>query len=555
MKNNLSLLACGAVATCVALLLALAPGCSLASPDTGSSANLFANGDMTKGDKVPDGWSVGWTGSGKVEAVRDTQVFKSAPSSLCVKSVGGPANGGAGHQIDASLKVFTISGCVKCGGALKDATVALQSFDAGWKQVGWTTLADYKQPTDWSSFKQHVQLPANAMATQLVVIINGDGEAWLDDVDLVGDTPQIAREAPALPIAIGPNAQGITYTGRFDARTDGKRCAWPASEVAIRFHSSAVNVRLDESGSSDEYEVIVDGTPTAELSPSANEHVYRLFTAASPESHEIEVVKRTETFFGNGKFEGFQLAKNGTLAKIAPHAHKIELVGDSISCGYGDEASSQNEHFSSTTEDAAFAYGAVASRALDADFTCIAWSGKLMWPTNTMPEIYDRTIGDEATSKWDFTKWIPDVVVINLSTNDFAKGIPDETGWTIGYEAFISRIRALYPKAAVYCAMSPMLFGKPYDTLGTYLAKIVADEKANGDTKVHVMPFKVQDISKGIGADWHPNLANQRILADTMATTISSDLGWKIVADPSANMPVKSILSLPQISLTANNGN
>src|ERR1700710_1782986 len=62
-----------------------------------TSPNAISNRDMSKGDVRPDGWALGWVGSGKIEAVRDTTVFKSAPASLCVRSVGGRALGGATH--------------------------------------------------------------------------------------------------------------------------------------------------------------------------------------------------------------------------------------------------------------------------------------------------------------------------------------------------------------------------------------------------------------------------------------------------------------------------
>ncbi len=68
------------------------------------------------------------------------------------------------------------------------------------------------------------------------------------------------------------------------------------------------------------------------------------------------------------------------------------MIGDSISCGYGNEGKSQNEHFSPDTENARDAYGAIAARRLGADYACVAWSGRKMWPDNTVPEIYDRAL-------------------------------------------------------------------------------------------------------------------------------------------------------------------
>jgi hypothetical protein len=365
----------------------------------------------------------------------------------------------------------------------------------------------------------------------------------------------LPQDAPALPVIVSPTASQIKYTGRFAQASTGESCSWPASEVAIRFYSRAVNVRLNESDNNDEYQVFLDGVPTAVLVPSSGDHLYRLYTSTASQTHSLALVKRTETLFGVGTFEGFQLATGGKLLRPNTHLHKIEVIGDSISCGYGDEAARQTEHFSSATEDAAFAYGAVASRALDADYVCIAWSGKKMWPDNTLPELYDRTLAADTNSKWDFTRWVPGAVVINLSTNDFNGAVLDQAGWTAGYEAFIKHVRSNYPKAMIYCTTSPMMSGPNADTLLKYLNQIVADEKASGDDRVAIMPFKTQDGSLGFGADWHPNIENQAKTASTMVATISRDMNWKVGTDLAAGATNASLNALPKISLTSNNGN
>lgn len=366
--------------------------------------------------------------------------------------------------------------------------------------------------------------------------------------------PPVIQEAAPLPVAVSPADRSVRYSGRFQPGLDGYRCAWPACEAAIRFQASAVNFHLKETSNNDEYEIFVDGVPTAVMIPSPGDHLYRLVDAEDSAPHSLEVVKRTETFFGVATFEGFQLAEGGKLLKPARYARKIEVIGDSISCGYGDEAASQNEHFNSKTENASLAYGAIASRMLGADYYCVAWSGKLMWPKNTLPEIYDLTIAVDSASAWDFSQYAPDVVVINLSTNDFNKGAPDQAGWTAAYEAFIDRVRGHYPHAAIYCAMSPMMYGKASDTLAAYLAQVIGDEKRAGDSNVRLMPFKTQDASKGLGADWHPNLENQRIIAQTMADRIAADLGWKPQNLPIVAVGAADLLSLPTISLAANDG-
>ena len=287
-----------------------------------AQTSVFPNGDMSAGTATPDGWAIGWTGSGKVEARRDTQVYKSAPASLNVRSVGGSALGGAGHAVDVLTGPFTLSGAVKSAGALKSATVAVQSFDGAWKQIGWTPLAQVQGAADWQAFSQKVELPKDAAHVQMVLLIDGDGQAWLDDVSLVPDKPTPAppafAEAAPLPLAVAPSDPRLRYEGRFDTSdAAGPRCAWPASAVSLRFSGFALNVTLKDQDS-DRYQIVVDGKPTGYLTAHGGTHTYRVFDAAKPAPHTVTLVKNTEAFFGTTQFLGFQLSKGGRMLPCQP---------------------------------------------------------------------------------------------------------------------------------------------------------------------------------------------------------------------------------------------
>jgi lysophospholipase L1-like esterase len=140
------------------------------------------------------------------------------------------------------------------------------------------------------------------------------------------------------------------------------------------------------------------------------------------------------------------------LQPLEKITRRIEFIGDSITCGYGNEAANQNEHFTPRTENAALAWGAVAARQLKADLAVEAWSG--IWLMDNghdlpMPKRWGRTLPMEDGSTWAFTSWIPDAVVINLGTNDGNKPI-EEAAWAAAYHAFIATIRLHYPKAHIF---------------------------------------------------------------------------------------------------------
>jgi lysophospholipase L1-like esterase len=341
--------------------------------------------------------------------------------------------------------------------------------------------------------------------------------------------PTVTMEATALPVIVRPTNPQIRYEGRFD-RTDpaGPRCSWSASEVTLKFRGAALNVVLHESDNNDEYEIVTDGQPSAVLIPQSGTNLYSIFSGTGNAVHTVSLVKRTEPFFGIGQFQGFQLSARGTLLPLPPRStRRLEVIGDSISCGYGDEAKDQHAHFSSTTENAYLSYGAVAARLVGAEYVCSAWSGRLMWPTNTMDSVYGMTLPTVPGSTWDFAQWVPQAVVISLGTNDFNGKIPDNTAWEHGYEAFLARVRKNYPQAILYVASSPMLWGDKNTVERADLHQIVQDENATGDKKVLFLDIPTQDgAANGFGADWHPSVKTQALMAQVVAAALAKDLGW-----------------------------
>jgi lysophospholipase L1-like esterase len=336
----------------------------------------------------------------------------------------------------------------------------------------------------------------------------------------------------AQAMEVSPVDPLVRYVGRFD-RNDpaGPRGTWSASSVAVTFTGSTLSVKLADKGQNF-WQIVVDGAPTGVLKLEAGEHVYPVVSGLAAGTHTVELVKRTEFFAGATQVAGFQLADDGKLLPTPARAHRIEVIGDSISCGYGNEAPRKEDGFSTATESAWLAYGSVAARAVDADYVCIAWSGKKLWPNNSILDYYDHVLPEATAAKWDFSTWTPDVVIINLGTNDFGgKANPEEAGWVAAYVSFIKQIRARYPKAPIYCAVGTMMSDWPVDRkprtaiLG-YLAKVVEQANAEGGPTVRLIDFGVQKAENGIGANWHPSAKTHAIMGAQLAQTLKTDLGW-----------------------------
>lgn len=332
--------------------------------------------------------------------------------------------------------------------------------------------------------------------------------------------------------AIAPDNAALRYIGRFD-KTDaaGPRCTWSASAFSFTVNGGSASVKLKDTGKN-VWQVVINGEPVSVLTLDAGEKLYPVATGLPSGTHTIELVKRTEASFGATQILGVEIDDRATLLPTPARPRRIEVIGDSISCGFGNEAPNKEAKFSAATENAWLAYGAVAARAVNADYVCIAWSGKKLWPDNTIVSLYDRVAPSTLNTKWDFSQWTPDVVVINLGTNDFnAKTNPDEAGWVAAYVKFIQEIRVRYPKAAIYCTLGTMISDwpgdrKPRTTILGYFDKILAEANAAGGTPVRLVDFGVQMQHHGIGAQWHPSVKTHSLMAEKLVAAFKKDLGW-----------------------------
>ncbi|PYG86888.1 lysophospholipase L1-like esterase [Ruminiclostridium sufflavum DSM 19573] len=336
-----------------------------------------------------------------------------------------------------------------------------------------------------------------------------------------------------LPEGTIPAAPGVQYIGRFDTSDpEGPKFAWSASTIKANFTGTGISAKLKSIGDN-YFNVIIDGAVKAPINtPAGSSAAYILASGLSNGTHTVELVKRTEASIGEVQFLGFTVAGGNLLAPADASSKRIEFIGDSITCGYGNEGTTQYQSFTSKNENAYMAYGAVTGRLLGAEVTTVCWSGKGVVQNyggnkeDLMPSLYSRILPYDSTKVWDYTKWVPDVVVINLGTNDISTVALDGTRFTAEYSKLADKIRSQYPEAHIYCAVGPMLYGETLENMNKYVGTVVNDKKTSGDNKVHFIEFPQQDQANGYGEDWHPTVKTHQIMADQLAAQIKKDLGW-----------------------------
>jgi lysophospholipase L1-like esterase len=254
----------------------------------------------------------------------------------------------------------------------------------------------------------------------------------------------------------------VHYLGRFDWRDPaGPRFAWPGTGIAATFLGTGLQATLADTGH-DILAVAIDGGTPKAVPTAGPGKVYTLASNLTAGQHTVVLTKRTEASVGVEQLLALTPQGGAIVPSPAPFTRRIEFIGDSIACGYG--VLGADCHFSPETEDEGVAFGAIAATALHAQRSVIAYSGKGMYrddrgsTVDQMPVLFNRVLPDDPTSTWDFSAPPPDVVVIELSSNDFTGGDPGEA-FERAYVAFLQQLRRRYPGAYVLCALSTMVTG------------------------------------------------------------------------------------------------
>ncbi len=336
-----------------------------------------------------------------------------------------------------------------------------------------------------------------------------------------------------LPQGSIPAAPGVQYIGRFDTSDSaGPRFAWSTSTIKANFKGTGISAKLKSSGDN-YFNVIIDGVVKTPINtPAGSSASYTLASGLTNGTHTVELVKRTEAQTGEVQFLGFTVTDGSLLAPPPASSKRIEFIGDSITCGYGNEGTSQYQSFTTKNENAYMAYGAITGRILGADVTTVSWSGKGVIQNyggnkdEPMPTVYPRILPFDKTKVWDSSKWIPQVVVINLGTNDISTVALDGTIFKSEYSKLVDKVRSQYPDAHIYCAVGPMLYGETLASMNQYVTTVVNNKKSSGDKNIHFIEFPQQDQANGYGEDWHPSIKTHQIMAEQLSKQLKADLGW-----------------------------
>jgi lysophospholipase L1-like esterase len=318
----------------------------------------------------------------------------------------------------------------------------------------------------------------------------------------------------------------IAYIGRFDL-SDKTSPVFMYSGSMIRtvFNGTSIEMILKDDSLRNMFNVRVDDSLFV-LTTNKPDGVYLLAKNLENRKHTLEIYRRTEWHGGNTTFKGFNIDKGKKLYKPLVQKRMIEFIGDSYTCGYGNEGKSREEHFRYETENNYLTYGSLTARALDAEYLTVCRSGIGIWQgyggdtAFTMPKLYDQVIINSPVS-WNFKRYQPQAVVIDLGGNDLSAPL-DSATFVNTYVGFLKRIRNNYRTSRIVCIAGPDSPGTEWEKWRSLIHSVV-NQFERADPMVSYFEFTPFQPN---GSDWHPNTEEHKRMANELIPFLKDLMRW-----------------------------
>ena len=235
----------------------------------------------------------------------------------------------------------------------------------------------------------------------------------------------------------------VKLTGRIGENNDIRWLIHSASKVEFRMKGTKASIVIRGDGAISgsqttkaRFAVYVNGTRTIDHIVTKLEETLEIFSSDEEQDVEISIVKLSEASCSVFGIKSIDVTASKDIEPLPDKRMKIEFIGDSITCGYGVDDENRDHHFSTGIEDATKTYAYKTAEALDADCSFFSYSGYGIISGYTdngqkveyqrIPDYYE-ILGTNSGSAdsvldlsipWDFSKFVPDQIVLNLGSND-----------------------------------------------------------------------------------------------------------------------------------------
>ena len=225
--------------------------------------------------------------------------------------------------------------------------------------------------------------------------------------------------------------QKINLVGRTYFDSDLLYTNFSGSGIKCKVESNVFNItfyatKYDDSNNRPYISILIDGNRTDYDLDSEFKTIEIILTEGM---HNIEVLKRTESSVSQVAIKSVSADNFYTIEDDSKL--KIEYYGDSLTCGFGTLSTNPNEPFTTKTESFLDGYSYMLAKKLNAQYSAISVSGfpiyKSRWNQGFLLDSvadmisissYQDEYSLESAPIWDNKAYIPDLVIINLGTND-----------------------------------------------------------------------------------------------------------------------------------------
>lgn len=344
-----------------------------------------------------------------------------------------------------------------------------------------------------------------------------------------------------------PDAEHVKQIGRTEFWEDtlwmafsgsGAEFQFTGKKAVITFQGDSASLRVGNVDNHARIAIYVNGERVVDDMIDRAEKSYTIVESDTAEECTIQILKLSETAMSTVGIKRIEADADAVIQPAPERDYLIEFIGDSITCGYGVDDEDRNHHFSTRTEDVTKTYAYKTAEAFHADYSMVSISGygvisgytadgNEKVTAQTLPQYYEKLgfsygqyLGQVPQDySWDFSGREPDLIVVNLGTNDDSYTLTDgerQEEFQTAYAAFIGQIRSCNPNAEIVCTLGIM-----GDRLYPYVERAVEAYTAEtGDERVAAMKFDVQSASDGYAADWHPTEATHQKAAEKLTAYI-----------------------------------
>ena len=347
-----------------------------------------------------------------------------------------------------------------------------------------------------------------------------------DTVKLIGRT--YLAENGTLWCALSGSGAEFEFTGKnLDIMVEGDKISW--------------------SGQRNNYTriaIYVDGERVIDDMLNEGVKKYTPISGDTEVTKTVKIVKLSETAMSCFGIMPIQLEEGASVKPAPKKAHSIEFIGDSITCGYGVDDEDATHSFATSTEDVTKAYAYKTAENLGAEYSMFSisgwgiisgWTGdSTQHPEQQIPLYYEKAgfsyggFGDVQAQSldWDFGRYQPELVVINLGTNDESYCKTDEAKraeYVAGYVEFLKTVRRRNPDARILCVLGIM-----GDALYPCVEEAVEKYSTEtGDTNISAFRLEPQKAAEdGLAADFHPTERTHTKAAEALTAEIKRIMCW-----------------------------